>query len=104
MSREILRSDHEFYSLGLFPREPIKFTALPDSTTKFQGTTNFDGILSLQFYYSPDFTEHQRQIYSPLDFLGDVGGLADALLAIGSIFIWILQFFFGSQMGNFMIQ
>ena len=40
----------------------------------------------MQFSYSLDFVEHQRQIYSPLDFLGDVGGLADALLAIGSDF------------------
>ena len=48
--------------------------------------------------------EHQRQIYSPLDFLGDVGGLADALLAIGSIFIWTLQLLFGNRMEMYMIR
>ena len=104
MSREILRSDHKFHSLGLFPQEPIEFTTLPDSIEKFTGNIKFEGILSFHFYYSLDFIEHQRQIYSPLDFLGDVGGLADALLAIGSIFIWILQFLFGNPMWKYMIK
>ena len=104
MSREILQSDHKFHSLGLFPHKSIEFTTLPDSIEKFTGDVGFEGILSLHFYYSLDFIEHQRQIYNPLDFLGDVGGLADALLAIGSIFIWILQFLFGNSMKKYMIK
>ena len=90
--------------MGLFPHKSIEFTTLPDSIEKFTGDVGFEGILSLHFYYSLDFIEHQRQIYNPLDFLGDVGGLADALLAIGSIFIWILQFLFGNSMKKYMIK
>ena len=39
---------------------------------------------------SMDSTSHIRSIYSPLDFLGDVGGLADALYAIGSGIVFLL--------------
>ena len=34
-----------------------------------------------------DIHQHDREIYGPLDFLGDVGGLSDALLAIGA---WLI--------------
>ena len=104
MKREILYSDHKFYSLGVFPQKPIEFTTLPDTSKKFLGLSEFDGIYSIKFYYSLDFFEHQRQIYSPLDFLGDVGGLADALLSIGAIAISILQFLFGNPLTEYMIK
>ena len=104
MQREILRSDHKFYSLGVFPQKPIEFTTLPFASKKFLGFSEFDGIYSIQFSYSLDFFEHQRQIYSPLDFLGDVGGLADALLAIGAIAISTFQFLFGNPMTEHMIK
>ena len=104
MQREILYSDHEFYSFGVFPKLPIEFTTLPDTTRKSLGFSNFEGIYSLRFFYNLDFIEHQRQIYSPLDFLGDVGGLADALMAIGSIVITIMQLVFGNPLTKYMIQ
>ena len=40
--------------------------------------------------------EHSRQIYGPLDLLGDVGGLADALLKIGATLIYLMQLAFGN--------
>ena len=104
MSREILNSDHKFHSLGVFPHYPIEFTTLPESFEKLQGTTRFDGIMSIQFYYSLDFVEHKRQIYSPLDFLGDVGGLTDALFPIGALVVSLLQLIFGNPLSKYMIQ
>ena len=104
MSREILYSDHKFHSLGVFPHYPIEFTTLPESFEKLQGTTRFDGIMSIQFYYSLDFVEHHRQIYSPLDFLGDVGGLTDALFPIGALVVSLLQLIFGNPLSKYMIQ
>ena len=104
MSREILYSDHKFHSLGVFPHYPMEFTTLPESFEKLQGTTRFDGIMSIQFYYSLDFVEHHRQIYSPLDFLGDVGGLTDALFPIGALVVSLLQLIFGNPLSKYMIQ
>ena len=40
-------------------------------------------------YVNKDIHQHDREIYGPLDFLGDVGGLSDALLAIGG---WLITF------------
>ena len=47
---------------------------------------------------------HEREIYGPLDFLGDVGGLADALLAIGSWLIMILELISGSQLTQYLLN
>ena len=58
MTREILTSDHKFNSLGLFLQQPIEFTTLPDSISKFVGNFEFEGLMSLHFYYSLDFVEH----------------------------------------------
>ena len=88
----------------MFPHYPIEFTTLPESLVELQGTTRFDGILSIQFYYSLDFVEHQRNIYSPLDFLGDVGGLADALFPIGALVISLLKLIVGNPLTKYMIQ
>ena len=40
--------------------------------------------------------ENIRTVYGILDFLGDVGGLADALFWIGASLIRILQVFTGN--------
>ena len=52
IKREILYSDHKFYSLGVFPEEPKEFTTLPETTNRFLGFSEFNGIYSLQFNYS----------------------------------------------------
>ena len=102
--REVLYSDHQFYSLGILPQEPINFVTLPETASNLKGTTEFEGILNVVFYYSLDLAEHQRQIYSPLDFLGDVGGLADALIAIGAITISILEIITGNPLTKYLIE
>ena len=51
-----------------------------------------------------DIHLHEREIYGPLDFLGDVGGLVDALLAIGSWFILLLDAMSGSQLTQYLLN
>ena len=38
----------------------------------------------------PDVFQHQRYIYSTLDWLGDVGGLNGALSSLGSFALFLL--------------
>ena len=38
----------------------------------------------------PDVVYHSRSIYTPLDFIGDVGGFTDAILYIGTLFMWLI--------------
>ena len=47
-------------------------------------------ILEVSITRSPDSMIHKRTIYGPLDLLGDVGGLADALIAIGGAVIALI--------------
>ena len=51
-----------------------------------------------------DIQMHEREIYGPLDFLGDVGGLVDALMAIGSWFILLLDMLSGSQLTQYLLN
>ena len=43
-------------------------------------------------------TQHKRVIYGPLDYLGDVGGLADALTGIGALLISLFHLVSGDQL------
>ena len=60
-------------------------------------------ILEVSITRSPDLIMHKRTIYGPLDLLGDVGGLADALIAIGGVLIALLQFLGGNRLNNYLI-
>ena len=44
-------------------------------------------LLEVSIVQVPELKMHKRTIYGPLDLLGDVGGLADALIAIGGAVI-----------------
>ena len=55
-------------------------------------------LAEIEFFLSPDIIEHQRQIYGPLDFLGDVGGLTDALVKIGACLLSMIQFITGDNL------
>ena len=57
-------------------------------------------------FFSIDENEkhHTRTIYSLLDFLGDIGGLSDALSKIGSIIFGIAQLFTGSGLSHYLLN
>ena len=45
-----------------------------------------------------EIRHHKRIIYGPLDFLGDVGGLADALVTIGSALVALINLLSGDKL------
>ena len=51
-----------------------------------------------------EIIHHQRNIYSPLDYLGDVGGLLDAMIAIGSAFVTLIHYLFGNGLTASLIK
>ena len=55
-------------------------------------------ILQIDFTRNPEELEHSRNIYGPLDLLGDIGGLSDAMLAIGSALIALIQAITGNPL------
>ena len=48
--------------------------------------------VSVTYEFDLDLTFIDRKVYSILDFLGDVGGLGQALFFMGSFFLAILQY------------
>ena len=61
-------------------------------------------LANIAFLVNRDVFMHEREIYGPLNFLGDVGGLADALLAIGSWSLILLEVISGSQLSHYLIN
>lgn len=53
------------------------------------------------YLVSPDTVVYQRQVYSFLDFLGDVGGLLDALKLIG---VSLISFVYGGSLQHFLLS
>ena len=51
-----------------------------------------DSLLEITFEASQDVTYHERSVYTGLDFLGDIGGLFDALHSIGKAILFAISF------------
>ena len=51
-------------------------------------------------------TKHmiRREVFSPLDFLGDVGGVFDGLCLVGSIIISVWNYFTGRVFDEFLLE
>jgi len=55
-------------------------------------------LVELEFFILDRKIEYTRSIYGPLNLLGDVGGLADALFGIGSSLISLIHLAFGNSL------
>ena len=60
--------------------------------------------LLLNFYLDEIVVHRTRSIYSPLDFLGDIGGLLDALNGIGYILVGFIQLITGSGLKHYLLS
>ena len=61
-------------------------------------------MVRLNFKINKKILNHTRVIYGPLDFLGDVGGLTDALKAIGQAIIFLISLVTGSRLDQYIIS
>jgi len=75
--------------LGAFPSKTFEFFEVKESKiTVLPETSYYEGVLlAVYFEISADIVRHSRSVYSVLDWLGDVGGLFDALSIICRIII-----------------
>ena len=80
------------------PKKPEEITIDPQF-----GFFGQQRLAFIVFFLSSDITEYKRTIYGPLDFLGDVGGLSDALIYIGSFLVSITQFLTGDHLSHKLI-
>ena len=60
--------------------------------------------MDMRIELSPDSKKFTRSIYTVLDWLGDVGGLFDALKALGSTFIFIHAYIRGREFEIYLLN
>ena len=60
-------------------------------------------IFTVRMNVLTEVTEISRQIYSVLDFLGDVGGLKDSLILIGGLIMHAWSLIVGNPLNNFLL-
>ena len=91
VTKEVLDSDDNLFNLGIFS-EQVEFYSLSKdlNVDGYYKETDMKGLLEVQFIQNTETMRHKRVIYGPLDFLGDFGGLQDALVSIGSLLISFL--------------
>ena len=61
-------------------------------------------LFTFEINQNRDLILHSRQIYGPLDFLGDIGGLGDALTAIGRIIMLLTTLVTGNPLERYLIK
>ena len=99
ITEEVLDTDDKFHSLGIFTDSQTFYTTSNKlETSEFDRGPDQSEVTLIEFYRSRERKEHKRSIYGPLNLLGDVGGLADALFWIGSALVYSLQIISGSSL------
>ena len=53
-------------------------------------------LFNVAIFIKPNVTVHKRSIYTILDWLGDIGGLLDALICVAKISLGFYSLVFGS--------
>lgn len=81
--------EKEFYSYEMGLPQPSAWNKFP---TKEQPLTRYK-FSSLEVWFGQDSLTINRQTYSALDWLGDIGGLLDSLYIIGAVFMSPFAYF-----------
>ena len=72
-----------YYTVGMLDPKPTGWVNFPDESQP----DNYFKYASYEFELNLDVMQWSRQTYSVLDFLGDIGGLYDALRIIAAAFV-----------------
>ncbi len=86
---DTIESDELFLNPGWFSAREETFYRLEKTETTFSAV-NPNAIFALGVVSSTTSMSHSRSIYNFLDFLGDIGGLLDALKLIAGAFLSLL--------------
>ena len=92
--------------LGIFPfdsgQESVFYTTeFVDKIPLFKGYV--DTILMISFFQAADTMMYERSVYTILDFLGDIGGLFDALGYISKLILFAFSVIFNNGPSSFIV-
>ena len=88
--KEEIDSDTIFFNPGWFSSELHEFYKLEDEGDLPRDVTNPDSIIQIFISLDSLINSRSRSIYNVLDFLGDIGGLFDALKLIAEFMVFLL--------------
>ena len=86
LQKETIESDDLLFNPGWFPSAEKTIFSLNDDGKK-HAVEDSNVINFVTFSADLKVLNHSRAIYNVLDFLGDIGGLSDALKLIASFFV-----------------
>ena len=97
ITKQFLDSTENRFSLGVFSKQKTFFT-FPEKLLieSYSKQPKDNETLMIEFYATDKVVEHKRVIYGLLDFLGDLGGLREALMSIGSTLLYLSEFLYGN--------
>ena len=88
-----MESEEDWIGLGIRSNTKTWFK-LKDEPEQKKARLKY-GPLELHILLSPDKHIYKRQIYSGIDWMGDVGGVFSALNIVGLVIVHIFTFLFG---------
>ena len=93
--REVRIEDVTFHDsllqIGSLTSDSAKFFSITDG--KSRPIWEREDLYMVRYEMSLDKVEHERTVYGILDWLGDVGGLLEALIYISTALLFFIQFF-----------
>ena len=92
-----IESQEDGLGFGLFPAKKQSWFNVAETP---MDTWDINGDLFPASYIEIGLSNHKhiikREVFTSLDFLGDIGGVFDGLCLIGSIFIRVMSYFTGN--------
>ena len=91
-----IETDEYFFNPGWFSSREVTLFELKLTIDNIKVPNAFDKDTIVGGFFidiDPTFVSHQRSIYNFLDFMGDIGGLYEALNPVGAAFMY----FFGTR-------
>ena len=101
LTKHNLESENDFIGFGMNTQDVEFFDVsfhhdMPPATG--------DTLLTVQILLERDVVHYKRSIYSTLDFLGDLGGLYDALLVLGYVMIFLFKIIVGNELEDYLLK
>ena len=99
---ELLLSDFRLPKFGSFTEDSQQTFSIKEG--KIRPYEYRDNVhLSITYEFSLDMLGVERSVYNVLDWLGDVGGLFDALLVIGGFILFIRHAIRGDAINKYLL-
>ena len=104
LQQQVVESEEHWVGLGLGSSNEGVWWNFKDGLTYLEAVRAPTNFFEITFSLDLDRKVYKRSIYTVLDWLGDVGGLFDALKGLGTLFFIVYSFICGDQLEVFLLE